>query len=335
MLELQAHRLQVSQAVAQAVATQKQLEQELQKNKDQADTWLERAKMAEAQRNPELAVQARQRMEQYSRAAQELQENLTSHTENTMTLRKHLTEVESKIGCRQANAPTTKSQGTDQKSYVPMPGDSVQTQLEGTYQNLESSLIQIRHTMATAIATEKQLEQRLQKNKEQANTWMERASMAEQQKNSELVEQARQRMEQYVLAAGELQEQLLIQKESTSTLRQRLSDLEREVQKAYTKKQVLISRDKAAKATLKANESLERIDIIAALSALKQMEIQLIEQEKAAGASMTVANAVDTPIDRQFLADAIATFETAIEAIRQLDQRIADKDTSKKQTDFE
>jgi phage shock protein A len=328
-----------------------------------------------------------------------------------MTLRQHLTEVESKIGCRQANAATTgearskrekttgifahqamrfveelenelrqghfeswkavvdkvasldldpliakaanarmsKSQGTDQKSYVPMPGDSLQTQLEGTYQNLQLSLTQLRHAVATAIATEKQLEQQLQKNKDQADTWLKRATMAEQQKNSELVVQARQRMDQYVRAAGELQEQLLIQKESTSTLRQRLTDHEAQVQKAYTKKQVLIARDKAANAILKTNEALQKTDIPAAIAALTAMETSVIEQEKAASASTTsvieqekAASAsttsvvkLDMPIDRQFLADTIATFETAIEAIRQLDQRIADNDKSQKQADLE
>jgi Phage shock protein A (IM30), suppresses sigma54-dependent transcription len=61
-----------------------------------------------------------------------------------------------------------------------------QIMLEQTYQDLQSNLIQVRQAVAQAIATEKQLEQQLQKNKEQAETWHNRAAMAVQQNNDDL-----------------------------------------------------------------------------------------------------------------------------------------------------
>src|SRR5271166_1732803 len=108
--------------------------------------------------------------------------------------------------------------------------------LEQTYTDLQSNLIQVRQAVAQAIATEKQLEQQLQKNKDQGATWQNRAAMAVQQGNDDLAKQALQRRQQYVQAANDLEAQLKQQKESTATLRQRLTDLEAEVQKAYTKK---------------------------------------------------------------------------------------------------
>src|SRR5437870_221579 len=133
-----------------------------------------------------------------------------------------------------------------------------QMMLEQTYQDLQSNLIQVRQAVAQAIATEKQLEQQLQKNKDQATTWANRAAMAVQQNNDDLARQALQRKQQYAQAAVDLESQLKAQREATATLRQRLTDLETEVQKAYTKKQVLIARDKAAQATSKANEILSK-----------------------------------------------------------------------------
>lgn len=156
--------------------------------------------------------------------------------------------------------------------------------LEQTYQDLQNNLIQVRQAVAQAIATEKQLEQQLQKNKDQGETWQNRAAMAVQQNNDELAKQALQRRTQYVQAASDLEVQLKQQRETTSTLRQRLTDLEAEVQKAYTKKQVLIARDKAAQATSKANEILSKTTASGAMSVIEKMETKVQEREARAAA---------------------------------------------------
>jgi phage shock protein A len=172
-----------------------------------------------------------------------------------------------------------------------------QLMLEQTYQDLQSNLIQVRQAVAQAIATEKQLEQQLQKNKDQAETWHNRAAMAVQQGNDDLAKQALQRKQQYAQAAADLETQLKNQRESTTTLRQRLTDLEAEVQKAYTKKQVLIARDKAAQATTKANEILSKTTASGALSVMEKMENKVQEREARAAALGELGG--DT-LDKQF-----------------------------------
>lgn len=156
--------------------------------------------------------------------------------------------------------------------------------LEQTYQDLQNNLIQVRQAVAQAIATEKQLEQQLNKNKDQAQTWQNRAAMAVQQGNDDLARQALQRRQQYASAAADLEAQLKNQREATNTLRQRLTELEGEVQKAYTKKQVLIARDKAAQATSKANEILSKSSADGALSIMDKMEQKVSEREAKAAA---------------------------------------------------
>lgn len=172
-----------------------------------------------------------------------------------------------------------------------------QIMLEQTYQDLQSNLIQVRQAVAQAIATEKQLEQQLQKNRDQAETWQNRAAMAVQQNNDELARQALQRKQQYVAAAQDLEAQLKVQKETTATLRQRLTDLEAEVQKAYTKKQVLIARDKAAQATSKANEILSKTTASGAMSVIEKMETKVAEKEARAAA---LAELSGDQLDKQF-----------------------------------
>lgn len=172
-----------------------------------------------------------------------------------------------------------------------------QIMLEQTYQDLQSNLIQVRQAVAQAIATEKQLEQQLQKNKEQAETWHNRAAMAVQQNNDDLAKQALQRKQQYQQAATDLEAQLKVQKETTNTLRQRLTDLEAEVQKAYTKKQVLIARDKAAQATSKANEILSKTTASGAMNVIEKMETKVQEREAKAAA---LAELGTDQLDKQF-----------------------------------
>lgn len=159
-----------------------------------------------------------------------------------------------------------------------------QMMLEQTYQDLQNNVIQVRQAVAQAIATEKQLEQTLQKNKDQAATWQNRAAMAVQQNNDELARQALQRKQQFASAAADLEVQLKAQKEATSNLRQRLTELENELQKANTKKQVLIARDKAAKATMKANEILSKTNASGTLNVIERMETKVQEREARAQA---------------------------------------------------
>jgi len=159
-----------------------------------------------------------------------------------------------------------------------------QMMLEQSYNELQSNVISVRQAVAQAIATEKQLETQLQKNKDQAGTWQNRAGMAVQQGNDELARQALQRKQQYAQAAADLETQLKSQKEATNNLRSRLGELENELTKANTKKQVLIARDKAAKATIKANEILSKTNSSGALSVMERMESKVQEKEAKASA---------------------------------------------------
>ena len=121
--------------------------------------------------------------------------------------------------------------------------------------------------------------------------------MAVQQNNDELAKQALQRRSQYVQAATDLEVQFKTQRETTITLRQRLTDLEAEVQKAYTKKQVLIARDKAAQATSKANEILSKTTASGAMSVMEKMETKVQEREARAAALSEISG--DT-LEKQF-----------------------------------
>lgn len=156
--------------------------------------------------------------------------------------------------------------------------------LEQTYQDLNANVMQVRQAVAQALATEKQIEQQYLKNQEQVKTWHNRATMAVKEGKDDLAKQALQRKQQYTQVMGEQEILLKNQHQTTESLKIRLAELEEEVQKAYSKKQVLIARDKAAAATSKANELLSKTNAYGTLSVMDRMETKVEEKEARAAA---------------------------------------------------
>lgn len=161
--------------------------------------------------------------------------------------------------------------------------------LEQTCQELNEQVNKVEQAVVQAIATEKQLERQLQKNKTEAETWHQRATMAVQGGNDELARQALQRKQQFAQAASDLEGQLKAQQEGTSTLKQRLTELKNEAQKANTKKSVIVARHKAATATAKANEIMSKTSSDGAMSTFERMEqkVAMIEARSQAMAEMS------------------------------------------------
>ncbi len=126
--------------------------------------------------------------------------------------------------------------------------EEIEEKLEHSYQEMQTQLINIRKAAATAIATEKQLEHQLEKNLSQSETWQSRADMARQQGNEDLVQQALQRKQQYLQSAEDLTKQLDAQRMAVKTVRQQLNECETIVQKIYSRKQIMIARNKVASA---------------------------------------------------------------------------------------
>ena len=161
--------------------------------------------------------------------------------------------------------------------------------LEKTYQDLQNNLIQVRQAVAQAIASERQLNLHVKKNEEQAEIWQGRLEQALQQGNGDLAKDTQLRCKQYKETARRLAEELKVQTEATLTMRERLHQLEYEVQRAYTKKQVLIARDNASKATMAMEGNFPENGMSRFELALEAMERQVLEREITAviGAQMS------------------------------------------------
>jgi phage shock protein A len=204
----------------------------------------------------------------------------------------------------------------------PGQGNDPADELEAAYQDLQLQLIQVRQAVAQSIATYMQLEQQYQKSKDQAETWSNRAAIAAKQNNQELVDQARQRASQYVEAADQLQQQLLEQKQASANLRQQLTDAEATVQKAYTQKQVLHARHKAAQATILANELLNNFNPENAQSIIANLEKVVIASEAKAADGRSSGGKSESSLSAKFLSDTVQTLQSTIDAINRLEQTL-------------
>lgn len=153
-------------------------------------------------------------------------------------------------------------------------------QLEQAYQDLQNNLIQVRQATAQAIASEKMIEQQCAKNRDQAETWGNRAALARKQKKDDLALQAEGRQKHYIEAAVNLEEELKSQRAAVIQLRERLTQLEAQVQRAYTRKQVLFARSGAAEASKHAREILSSTSTDGIFAIIEKVEQEIVAREQ-------------------------------------------------------
>ncbi|NJR69318.1 MAG: PspA/IM30 family protein [Synechococcales cyanobacterium CRU_2_2] len=97
VIDMQEDLIQLRQAVAQSIASQKRTEQQYNQNQSQANTWQQRAQLALQKGDETLARQALERKKGYMDAANALKVQLDSQSGQVDTLKRSLIALEGKI----------------------------------------------------------------------------------------------------------------------------------------------------------------------------------------------------------------------------------------------
>ena len=97
IIDMQEDLVQLRQAVARSIATQKRTEQQYNKNKSEANTWQQRAQLALQEGDENQAQEAFQGKKAVAKMAQALQAQLAEQCEIVNKLKKGLVTLESKI----------------------------------------------------------------------------------------------------------------------------------------------------------------------------------------------------------------------------------------------
>lgn len=130
IIDMQEDLVQLRQAVASAIATQKRSQQQYNQAQSQANQWYSRAQLALQKGDENLAKEALQRKKTYSETADTVKVSLDSQTSQVENLKRNLTALEGKISEAKAKKDMLKARMTAAKT---------QEQLNNTMGSLNTS----------------------------------------------------------------------------------------------------------------------------------------------------------------------------------------------------
>ena len=161
--------------------------------------------------------------------------------------------------------------------------------LEQSVADMQSDLVKLRQAVATAIASQKRIENQAQQAETQAQTWYQRAELALKKGEEDLAKEALSRRKTYQETATALNAQLSGQVE---TLKKNLLALEGKIAEARTKKDMLKARAQAAQAQAQLQGAVGGLSTDSSMAAFERMEekVQALEAQGQAAAEIAGAD---------------------------------------------
>ena len=150
--------------------------------------------------------------------------------------------------------------------------------------DMNSQLLQAKTQVAAAIADEKQLYERFQQNKAEADECQKKAELAVEKGDDDLAREALTRRTAFQQTADGFKSQYDEQSRQVEVLKQALEQLEAKIQEAETKRDLLIARSRGARAETEIRTTLSGLDEGSALASFERMEQKVDEQEARAAA---------------------------------------------------
>ena len=151
--------------------------------------------------------------------------------------------------------------------------------LDQSVADMQSDLIKLRQAVASAIASQKRIENQAQQAESQAKTWYERATLALKKGEEELAKEALSRRKTYQETATALNSQLSTQAGQVENLKKNLLSLEGKIAEARTKKDMLKARAQAAQAQAQLQGAVGGLNTDSAMAAFDRMEEKVLSLE--------------------------------------------------------
>ena len=152
-------------------------------------------------------------------------------------------------------------------------------QLEQVVIQLQVDLIDLRQTVAQAIAIQKRTDRQSHQATLQANEWYRKAQLAVTSGDDTLAHDALTKRKAYQGTAELMTSQVAQQAQLVVKLKQNLRDLEGKVIELKTKKDFYIARARSAKASIQLSDLLDTTGTSQVLQAFDRMEDKVIELE--------------------------------------------------------
>ena len=153
VIDMQEDLVQLRQAVARSIATQKRTEQQYNKNQSEANTWQQRAQLALSKGDENLAREALVRKKSFADTAASLKSQLDQQSNQVATLKRNLIAVESKISEAKTKKDMLRARANAAKANRQLQ-DSVNnigtSSAMGAFERMEDKVMQLEAESETA-----------------------------------------------------------------------------------------------------------------------------------------------------------------------------------------
>lgn len=193
--------------------------------------------------------------------------------------------------------------------------------LDQSVEDMQNDLVKLRQAVATAIASQKRIQNQAEQANAQAATWYERAEMALRKGEEDLAREALARRKTCQDTATALTTQLNSQAGQVESLKKSLVSLEGKIAEAKTKKDMLKARAQAAQAQAQLQNAVGSLNTTSAMAAFERMEekVEALEARSQAAAELAGAD-----LESQFAAleggddvdDALAALKGKISGVQ-------------------
>jgi len=167
-------------------------------------------------------------------------------------------------------------------------------------EEMHQQLRETKQQVAAAIADEKRLEKQYKSEEAEAQEWERKATLAVEKNNDELAREALVRKNEHSKLAVEYKTQWEKQKQAVETLKENLRGLERKIGEAERKKNLIIARQKRAKAQKQIHETMAGMRDRSAFEGFDRMEEKVADLEARADAAAEMAETEDVKLEDQF-----------------------------------
>ena len=171
--------------------------------------------------------------------------------------------------------------------------------LDQSVMDMQADLVKLRQAVATAIASQKRIQNQAGQAEAQSKAWYDKAELALKKGEEDLARQALTRRKTYQETATALNNQLSTQSGQVETLKKSLVALEGKIAEAKTKKDMLKARSQAAQAQEQLQNAVGSLGTNTAMTAFEQMEEKVLQQEARSQAAAELAGA---DLESQFAA---------------------------------
>ena len=185
--------------------------------------------------------------------------------------------------------------------------------LEQSVADMQADLVKLRQAVATAIASQKRLQNQADQASSQAQTWYQRAELALKKGEEELAKESLSRRKTYQETATALTTQINAQAAQVDTLKRSLTALEGKIAEAKTKKDMLKARAQAAQAQEQLQNAVGNLSTNTSMAAFEQMEEKVLSMEARSQAAAELAGA---DLESQFASLESGSVDDELEALR-------------------